>query len=514
LLTEQTLKYVSELYWDEPLVKESLVDQIGRYVCRSWPDLGNRSLLQAELEWAKDHDQIQAQPRETLVLLVGFSPDPLLQSICVYQPEKLILLLNQWYGDEEGGVFASYLQKGIEYLEQRGLIDVLPEFLNDPGYVLPQDDPTSVFKTLINTLRDEEDAVIDITGGKKSMVTGAFLYAAYAGIPISYVDFDEYHPEKRRPYGYTCRIGEITNPYQDFALREWERVRDLYTDYKFREARKALEAMWPQVQKYFPNEADGSVETMLNVFRCYEAWDAGDYNQAYDEAQKIPSLTPPDAVETWGKSHEWVKTSGIEFVPVQRFYEDSNRLRAYVCDELARIRRLIEYNEDYLSAFLRAGGLNEVVMVARLVHLVTDPGDKTALLNALQDRTPKASALFKTLLRGHNFRVGSDISFPGAPNISMSLSSPMNSWWTGTSTMFNANNGWDIFLKRRNDLTHQYYSPPPEWARDALAFVKANVEDFFVDDLNFNTERISWGELCELSGMRRYLPQNLRKEAE
>lgn len=82
--------------------------------------------------------------------------------------------------------------------------------------------------------------------------------------------------------------------------------------------------------------------------------------------------------------------------------------------------------------------------------------------------------------------------------------------------MFIANNGWDIFLKRRNDLTHQYFSPPPEWARDALAFVTANVEDFFgqpVEDLNISTERISWDALCDLSGMSRYLPQNLRKEA-
>jgi hypothetical protein len=521
VLTEQALRTASEIYWEESLGKESLEKQMCRYICKSRSRLGGRSLLEAELKWARDHDQIQAQPCDTLVLPVGFSPEPLLQSICVYQPKKLILVLNQWYGEEEGGVFAGHLQEGIEYLEQQGLIDTLPEFINNPGYVLPQDDPASVFKTLISALHDVSDAAIDITGGKKSMVAGAFLYAAYAGMPISYVDFDKYHPEKRRPYGYSCRIGEITNPYQDFALREWERVRALYTDYKFREARKALEAMWPQVKGYFPDETGEGVQTMLNVFHCYEAWDAGDYNQAYVEAQKIPSFTPPDAVEKWGKNGEWVTTSGVEFRSVSRFYEDTDRFRAYVCDELARIRRLIECNEDYLSAFLRAGGLNEVVMVARLVRLVTDSGDKTVLLNALQDRTPNASALFKILLGGHDFEVGrdrnrNDISFPGAPNIRVSLSFPMNSWWTGTTTMFNANDGWGTFLKRRNDLTHQYYSPPPEWAEDALAFVTANAEDFFgrpVTDLNVTTEAISWGKLCTLSGMRCYLPPNLRKEA-
>ena len=525
MLTKQNLKDASRDYWDEHLDKESLENQMKRYVCQLQPHLGGKSLLQAELEWAEDKNQIQAQPHETLVLLVGFSPEPLLQSVCAYKPDKLILILNQKYGDDEGSVFAGYLQEGIKCLEEQDLIDALPEFVNDPGYVLDQDDPTSVFKTLIEALRDEGDVVIDITGGKKSMVAGAFLYAAYAGIPISYVDFDKYHPEKRRPYGYTCHIGEITNPHQDFALREWERVRDLYWDYKFREARTVLEAMWPQVQGYFPAEANASVETMLNVLRCYEAWDAGDYNRAYDEAQKIPAFTPPDAVEMWGENSEWVKTRGIEFIPAPRFYEDMECFRAYICDELARIERLIKRNEDYLSAFVRAGGLNEVVMVSRLVRRVSNANDKNALLATLEQATPRVRNLFLALLnldKNLNPKKRSEINFkkfyfPGAqnpPRFTIQNTTPMTSWWTETSTMFNAKNGWETFLHRRNDLTHQYYSPPLEWAEDALAFVKANIEDSFgqsVDGL-FKTERISWKELCELTGMRRYLPQNLQKE--
>jgi hypothetical protein len=524
---EQTLKTASEAYWDETIGEEPLVEQMYRYVCKARPGLEGRGLLQAELDWAKEHDQIQVHSCETLVLLVGFSPEPLLQSVCVYQPKKVILVLNQWYGEEEGIVFAQHFQEGIEYLEQKHLIDPLPEFINDPGYVLPQDDPASVFQTLVGALHDVSDAVIDITGGKKSMVAGAFLYAAYAGIPISYVDFDEYHPEKRRPYGHSCRIGEITSPYRQFALREWEQVRASYTDYKFREAQKTLEKMWPQVKGYFPDDADGYVQTMLDVFRCYEAWDAGDYNEAHAKAQKIPSFTPPDAVITW--NGKWVTISGDEFNSVPRFYEDSDRFRAYVCDELARIRRLIDCSEDYLSAFLRSGGLNEIVMVARLVRLAGNPSDRNALLAALdQEATPTASSVFKALLnlgkdkkpkRQPEINIKKDLHFPGGRNIpqfTIKNSTPMSLWWTNTATMFNAKDGWQTFLDERNDLTHQYYSPPPKWAEDALAFVKANFEDFLghpVDDLNINTEAIKWAELCRLSGMNRYLPSNLRKEA-
>jgi hypothetical protein len=348
--------------------------------------------------------------------------------------------------------------------------------------------------------------VIDITGGKKSMVAGTFLYAAYAGIPISYVDFDKYHPEKRRPYGYSCRIGEITDPYQNFALREWERVRDLYTDYKFREARKTLKAMWSNVKVYFPDDASASVETLLTVVDCYEAWDAGDYNQAYVEAQKVPSFTPPDAVEMWGENSEWVETSGMEFIPAPRFYEDTNRFRAYVCDELARIRRLINCKEDYLSAFLRAGGLNEVVMVARLVKSPSSSAQDDVLKKIDEKGTPFIKPLFESFIQGE--LKWCKITWP-------SLS--MDDWWKGEGKgIFGKDDGWETFLHRRNDLTHQYFSPPLKWAKHALAFVEANVKDFFgqpVEDLNFDTEHILWSELCELSGMRRYLPQTLRKEA-
>jgi hypothetical protein len=125
---------------------------------------------------------------------------------------------------------------------RKRLLDQPPEFPGKggkQGYPVA-DSPEAVFQTLVDVLHDETDVVIDVTGGKKSMVSGAYLYAAYAGARISYVDFEEYDPKYRRPYGYSCKIGELANPYQEFALREWERVRNLYERYQFREAREIV----------------------------------------------------------------------------------------------------------------------------------------------------------------------------------------------------------------------------------------------------------------------------------
>ena len=140
-----------------------------------------------------------------------------------------------------------------------------------------------MFKALVKVLHNEEDVVIDITGGKKSMVAGAFMYAAYAGSRISDVDFEEYDPEERRPYGFGCKIGELTNPYEKFALHEWERVRVLYERYQFRDAQMLLMSrngkgksgtVIDAMKDYLP-DSEPAIQLLASILCCYEYWDAG-----------------------------------------------------------------------------------------------------------------------------------------------------------------------------------------------------------------------------------------------
>lgn len=74
--------------------------------------------------------------------------------------------------------------------------------------------PPHVFQALLKHLYGDSNVIVDITGAKKSMVAGAFLYAAFANVPVSYVDFDDdkFNPEHAKPYGYACRIGRLVNP--------------------------------------------------------------------------------------------------------------------------------------------------------------------------------------------------------------------------------------------------------------------------------------------------------------
>ncbi len=480
-----------------------------------------KELLPEEMEYARQREEskLPDQTCDTLVLLVGFSIEPLLQAIHAYKPQKVFLVLNQRYGREKSGEsWGKMVAK---------LIGKLPD---PPGTVeqeVIEAGPQQVFQTLLEQVRQVEGTIIDITGAKKNMVAGAFLYAALANVPVSYVDFadEAYDPEEGKPYGYACDIGMLDNPYEKFALRDWERVRQLYHRHKFRDARRLLvgedsdasDTVLATMMEYLP-DSESAICKLAEILHCYELWDAGLYNEAADQARKVDGFQPPTAVERL--DGKWFEIGQARFEGgLAKFYEDTSEFQAYVYDELARIDRLIRFNHDYRSAFLRAGSLNEVVMLARLVKLVDDDSRREALVASLQHRTPGAYSVFDNLRRsvGHSFQIGPtgndeihyDLCFQNAPEITVVVTEQMD-WWKNVP-MFDHQGSWKQFINRRNDLAHKYYSPPRKWAEDALNFVRANVEDFWRPDAgkDVETQAQPWSEVCELTGLNEYLPPNL-----
>ncbi|RJQ27235.1 MAG: CRISPR-associated protein [Peptococcaceae bacterium] len=544
-MTEQDLMRETIACWDR-LKNENTYISLKDYVSEKLTSLDNRTLLAAELEYAEKAGRLNKKPCTTLVLLLGFSLEPLLQLICVYNPQKILLIMNRFYGEEEGHVYGGrFKEEAVVWLKEAKLIGAVPEFLsppdkpNDPGYIV-NDDPAAIFEALTKAIGKEEDVIIDVTGGKKSMVTGAFLYAAYAGVPISYVDFDDkaYSTAHRRPYGYACKIGELSNPYQSFALREWEKVKESYKAYKFRDVLELLVGpdrkggngtIYRALEEYLPGAADG-IKKMEEVVALYEKWDGGDFNGAAEIARRVrdrvPEFNPPDAVSCLGGKWCSVEPAGFKFTDlINDFYDDSEHLRVYVFDELKRIGRLICCNQDYRSAFIRAGSLSEVVMLARQVKLVEKKEDKEALLKAFHDgMTPGASSVYKKLLKdsGAIIKIGPKrnlssredyLYFADAPEIEVELTKKMDAWWKNSTSFFKADDGWDSFLKLRNQMVHKYFTVSREWAEDAFCFVTANFEDFLgqkTASLTYSAEAVSWKELCVLCCLTRFLPLKLR----
>ncbi len=501
------------------------------YITKGQAALDGKSLLEAELEWAIQRGNITSRPCETLVLLVGFSLDPLLQSICVYKPKKVVLLLNEdGYVGEQWHVFARHVTEAVEHLKRKGLLEHLPLFppklpsgggQSKAGYPV-KSSPEAIFEKLVEVLQDEKDVVIDVTGGKKSMVTGAYLYAAYSGVPISYVDFDKYDPKRRQPYGFSCKIGELKNPYDKFALRDWEQVRLLYSRYKFHEASETLNRILPLMQQTLPS-SDPAVSLLAQFMEYYGLWDAGDFRGAEQKAHIIEQVSgttfcQPTAVSELGPIWFQAETDRPEFRSrPDKFFGQKDKVRVYACDELARIWRLIVYKEDYRSAFLRAGGLSEILMLVRLVDKIEDPHDREQFLEKLErDDTPRAKVAYKELLNSDRISMKA-LRFRDPPNLPDIPNVPrMNRWWNSTSLFGDRSDkyGCDVFLDIRNKLAHTYLSVPREWAEGALEYVRANLNDLFEQPAHLETEAMSWPDLCGLCGMDQFLPPKLREEVQ
>lgn len=292
--TKTNLKNRTQQYWEKKPGYECYI----------------HGLLVGELQEAgKDPARLRGvgKPVHTLALTVGESFEPLLQVACVLRPKRVVLILNSFYSGTPGCDHGEDLKELMVKLA--GIAD-LPEKMHpelregDFDLVeLKKDTPTQVFRALRQAMQKPEAQppkghtnVVDITGAKKSMVVGAFLYAAHSGLPITYVDFDEYDAQWGRPYGYTCRIGEIANPYEAFHLRDWEQVRRLYESYSFRNARALLgepasaENARTGILGAMSQTLDGGgdeplfdqsdverVKRLASFFAMYEAWENGDY---------------------------------------------------------------------------------------------------------------------------------------------------------------------------------------------------------------------------------------------
>ena len=139
--------------------------------------------------------------------MLGHSFEPLLQAIVAYQPTQVLMVLNNKYNDERDGemtgvrYYESNFEEAFDLLKENKLVSnkptILPYPIREAGY-----SPVDIFRFLRQELlkpdNENKRIVIDITGAKKDMVAGAYLFAAFADVPVSYVDFEIYDPRKRQ----------------------------------------------------------------------------------------------------------------------------------------------------------------------------------------------------------------------------------------------------------------------------------------------------------------------------
>ncbi len=549
-------------------------------------------LLGEELTWASENvtDNGTARlrhlalPVHALAMTVGESFEPLLQSICVFRPQRLIFVLNTRYsttpGEAQGNALKFYVQ---QLAQQRSFPEALrPKEFGEADFdlcVVQADTPAQVFRALRTAFQQEKNRppaghtnVIDITGAKKSMMAGAFLYAAHSDLPITYVDFDIYNRDYGKPYGYLCKIGKLDNPYNVFRLRDWERVRQLYLGYNFRSAKELLlgRENYPGILSAMEQPLDSGIseklycakdieraKQLVHLLEIYEAWDNGDFTAAkcLADSYSFSSNLVPSAVTALGDiwpSAEGINNAGeaakqlfnqhLELKQGKQQPQDSlfNRptlLLTYARDERFKIERLIKNKEDYRSAFLRAAGLHEWLLKARLslcwLNNEMECWNQETLIGKVEDLPQNHQhTWFKRLVKVSNANEmrkalmhEDKLSFKDKRNVNLTQNAPkLDIYWSSMPIdldVFQDNSGNPLLFQLRNEAIHTHLSIPRSVAAAALDLLIAALDEFedkwleywypgtsqTVDALALNAS--AWCDVCTHIGLD-FLPPELQ----
>lgn len=504
-------------YWDENW-------EIKRYI---------NELLPEEIQYLQEQKRLEISKIEILVQLVGFSWEPLLISVCAYKPKELIMILNRFYNEQQGEARGRKFKEYIEKLKGKNLICEMPEILPHNFKTIGSDTSEDVFRFLkrhiLPKINEGKNVIIDITGAKKSMVSGAYLFASYTNCPVSYLDYDKYDEKYGKPYGYTCKINELKNPMELFKLREWSRVETLYEQYAFHNALDIINDIIKNTASYFESYENSAIELLKQCIQFYEIWDNGDYREAlkkYNLLKETLNLPCPSAVrelgEVWYSKNDLKNTIGsLEGLNdiTKSIYLQDDKILVYAKDELEKIKRLIKYNKDCRSALLRAAGLSEFLLKARMIKLWVEDkvgikmDNKFLTRKELEDNNKNkydkkllefagVQRIIKFLSKkGYVLNLDKEVKAQRSDNAKMLD----ESWKEIKST------GLDIF-NLRNKAIHFCLSVPEEIAKVAVDFTAKNLEEFKNNwsENHIEIERIytalDWHKLCDACNIT-FLPK-------
>lgn len=117
-----------------------------------------------------------------LFSMLGFSPEPIILTGSLINPDTHIIFTTN-NKNTDNSVLDRFLKNSYEM-----------EYLESENF-------NNIYKALKEKIISypESQIVIDITGGKKSMVAAAAIFGKDYGCKVVYVDFSEYIKELRKP---------------------------------------------------------------------------------------------------------------------------------------------------------------------------------------------------------------------------------------------------------------------------------------------------------------------------
>lgn len=176
---------------------------------------------------------------DVLISLIGFSPEPVMHTICTLKPKEKIYLICS--GETASICEVSCRDFVSEFVKENKLIKLSEEvdereingidYKNQGIEIERKVTPTNFSDDIIRIINDilikyqgeNKKVAIDITGGKKIMLSGAFTIASIFSVPGFYVDFEEYDKTTGKPLYGTEFFNRIKNPLAGYILKKYDK---------------------------------------------------------------------------------------------------------------------------------------------------------------------------------------------------------------------------------------------------------------------------------------------------
>jgi len=208
---------------------------------------------------------------EYMILSVGTSYEPLVLSIQLLRPGKILFL----YTEQTENV----LNRIVQYCK----LDVSKIYKSQVNETEPLDIYREIKKAYLKWDRPEK-MYIDFTGGTKAMSAAAAMAGSLIKVQLIYVGTNDYLIDFRKPNPGSETLFFISNPLEIFGDLEIEKAFVLFSEYNYSRACEKLEILKEQVP-------DPELRQQLNfvyLLGCaYEAWDALGFQEAHRCLHKL-----------------------------------------------------------------------------------------------------------------------------------------------------------------------------------------------------------------------------------
>jgi len=224
-----------------------------------------------EKEFIKKNKSKIFEKVEYLIISVGTSYEPLVLSINLFNPRKILFL----YTD----VTEEILNKIVKYCT----LD-MTRFQKKRVH---ETDPTDIYREIKQAYLEwkrPQKLYIDFTGGTKSMSAAAAMAGAVIDVQMVYVGTSDYLVDFRKPYPGSETLYFIENPLAIFGDLEIEKAMILFDRANFSGAREKLEILKERIP-------DPNLRQQLNFIyllaAMYEHWDALEFSDAYKISMQL-----------------------------------------------------------------------------------------------------------------------------------------------------------------------------------------------------------------------------------